>query len=127
MPITRSRAVLVLAVLALASLAIVLVARPSRASTPPSQNVTAPGLYPTFVSGYGTVGATATNLGVDLGTTSCTAGPGAPFTTTPERVADAVAKGLANGKEIVWAPGILRWVFTVFRHLPRAVWRRVPG
>jgi hypothetical protein len=30
-------------------------------------------VYPTYLSGYGTVGATATNLGVDLGTTPCVA------------------------------------------------------
>lgn len=30
-------------------------------------------VYPTFISGYGTVGLTATNLGVDLGTTPCIA------------------------------------------------------
>jgi hypothetical protein len=30
-------------------------------------------VYPTYVSGYGTVGLAATNLGVDLGTTPCVA------------------------------------------------------
>ena len=30
-------------------------------------------VYPTYVSGYGTVGAALTNLGVDLGTTPCVA------------------------------------------------------
>jgi hypothetical protein len=39
-------------------------------------------VYPTFVSAYGTVGLAPTNLGVDLGTTTCTAGPGIPFTVT---------------------------------------------
>jgi hypothetical protein len=38
-------------------------------------------VYPTFVSGYGTLGAALTNLGVDLGTTPCVAS-GAPATTT---------------------------------------------
>ena len=34
-------------------------------------------IYPTFISGYGTVGLSPTNLGVDLGTASCVAtGPG---------------------------------------------------
>jgi hypothetical protein len=45
-------------------------------------NVTSPGLYPTYISAYGTVGLVPTNLGVDLGTTTCTAGPAAPFTDT---------------------------------------------
>ena len=46
-----------------------------------------------------------------------------PFATTPEVVADAVAKGLLQGRHTVWAPGILRWVFAVMRHLPRPLWR----
>jgi hypothetical protein len=40
------------------------------------------GTYPTYISGYGTVGAVPTNLGVDLGTAPCIAGPGTPFTVT---------------------------------------------
>jgi decaprenylphospho-beta-D-erythro-pentofuranosid-2-ulose 2-reductase len=51
----------------------------------------------------------------------------APFSTTPEAVADAVVKGIQSGAEVVYAPPILRWVFAVMRHLPRAVWRRMPG
>lgn len=51
----------------------------------------------------------------------------APFTTTPDAVAQAVVAGLGRGATTVWAPGILRWVFTVMRHLPRPIWRRVPG
>ena len=49
----------------------------------------------------------------------------APFATTPDVVADAIAEALASGKEIVWVPSTLRWVAMVFRHLPRAIWRRV--
>ncbi|MFM7872100.1 MAG: hypothetical protein ACKPBG_10515, partial [Actinomycetota bacterium] len=52
--------------------------------------------------------------------------PAAPFATTPEAVATATANALRAGKRIVWAPGILRWVFMVLRHLPTAVWRRLP-
>jgi hypothetical protein len=40
------------------------------------------GIYPAYISGYGTVGLVPTNLGVDLGTAPCVAGPGAPFTMT---------------------------------------------
>jgi hypothetical protein len=43
--------------------------------------VTTSGIYPTFISGYGTVGFSPTNLGVDLGTASCNA-TGVPFTVT---------------------------------------------
>ena len=49
----------------------------------------------------------------------------APFSTTPEAVADEIAKGLAKGAEIVWAPPILRYLFSALRHLPRPVWRKV--
>jgi decaprenylphospho-beta-D-erythro-pentofuranosid-2-ulose 2-reductase len=49
----------------------------------------------------------------------------APFSTTPEKVADAIVEGLAKGSETIWVPGLLAYVFFVFRNLPRAVWRRV--
>ncbi|BCS35127.1 hypothetical protein TBR22_A43530 [Luteitalea sp. TBR-22] len=43
--------------------------------------VSSPGTYPTFLSGYGTLGAAPTNLGVDLGTTSCASAAGNAPTT----------------------------------------------
>ena len=49
----------------------------------------------------------------------------APFPTTPEGVADVVAAGLAKGADVVWAPPVLRAVFSAFRHLPRPLWRKV--
>jgi decaprenylphospho-beta-D-erythro-pentofuranosid-2-ulose 2-reductase len=49
----------------------------------------------------------------------------APFPTTPDKVADAVAAGLARGSAIVWEPAILRVVYSALRHLPRPIWRRV--
>ncbi len=49
----------------------------------------------------------------------------APFATTPDVVADAIVDGIAKRRDIVWAPGQLRWVFTVLRHLPRPIWRKV--
>ena len=51
----------------------------------------------------------------------------APFSTTPEAVADAVVAGIASGAAVVYVPPVLRWVFAVMRHLPRAVWRKMPG
>jgi decaprenylphospho-beta-D-erythro-pentofuranosid-2-ulose 2-reductase len=58
--------------------------------------------------------------------TKMTAGlPPAPFSTTPEAVADAVMAGLARGREVIWAPAIVGPVFSVLRLLPRSVWRRV--
>ena len=50
----------------------------------------------------------------------------APFSTTPDVVAKLTVKGLRGGKRIIWTPGILRWVFMVMRHLPVAIWRRMP-
>jgi decaprenylphospho-beta-D-erythro-pentofuranosid-2-ulose 2-reductase len=51
----------------------------------------------------------------------------APFATTPEDVAAAVVRGIGSGADVVYAPPVLRWVFAVMRHLPRVVWRRMPG
>lgn len=53
--------------------------------------------------------------------------PAAPLATTPEAVADATVAGLAAGRQVVWVPPILRAVMVVFRHLPRPLWRRIPG
>jgi decaprenylphospho-beta-D-erythro-pentofuranosid-2-ulose 2-reductase len=58
--------------------------------------------------------------------TKMTAGrPPAPLATTADAVAEATARGLAAGRPIVWAPSALRVIFAVFRHLPRAAWRRI--
>ena len=50
----------------------------------------------------------------------------APMATTPDAVAEAVAAGLAGGAHTIWVPGRLHWVFTVLRHLPRSLYRRLP-
>ncbi len=50
----------------------------------------------------------------------------APFATDCDTVADLTVKGLRSGKRIVWAPGILRPLFVVLRHLPHAVFSRLP-
>ena len=49
----------------------------------------------------------------------------APFSTTPDEVAEAVVAGLAKGKELIWAPPVLGPVFLVLRSLPRPLWRLV--
>jgi decaprenylphospho-beta-D-erythro-pentofuranosid-2-ulose 2-reductase len=49
-----------------------------------------------------------------------------PFSTTPEAVAEAIVRGLARGSDTVWVPGVLRGVMSVLRHVPRAVFRRLP-
>ena len=50
----------------------------------------------------------------------------APMATTPSAVADATVKAMHRGRRTVWVPATLRPVFSVFRHLPGAVWRRLP-
>jgi decaprenylphospho-beta-D-erythro-pentofuranosid-2-ulose 2-reductase len=52
--------------------------------------------------------------------------PAAPFATTPDAVAAATVKALRAGRRTVWAPAMLRPVFSVLRHLPGPVWRRLP-
>ena len=51
----------------------------------------------------------------------------APMSTTPAAVAEATAGALAAGRAVVWVPAQLRPVFAVLRHLPRSIWRRLPG
>lgn len=51
----------------------------------------------------------------------------APFATDPDAVAALIVRGLAKGSPIIWTPPILKIVFAIFRHLPRGVWRKVPG
>ncbi len=59
--------------------------------------------------------------------TRMTAGlPPAPFTSTPEAVAEATAAGLASNAHTVWVPRTLRYVFSVLRHIPRPLYRRLP-
>lgn len=50
----------------------------------------------------------------------------APFSTTPGAVAAATTKAITGSKSVIWVPGILRVVFTVFKMLPLAVWRKLP-
>ena len=51
----------------------------------------------------------------------------APMATTPEEVAQAIVRGLETGASVVWAPASLMWVFKVLVHLPRKLWRLIPG
>ena len=50
----------------------------------------------------------------------------APLATTPDEVADAIARGLARRAEIVWVPGVLRFAMSALRHLPRPIFRKLP-
>ncbi len=50
----------------------------------------------------------------------------APLSSTPDQVADATVAALRSGRAEVWVPALLRPVFAVLRHAPRALWRRMP-
>lgn len=50
----------------------------------------------------------------------------APFSSTPDQVADAVVAALEGRRGEVWVPAVLRPVFFLMRLLPRTVWRRLP-
>jgi decaprenylphospho-beta-D-erythro-pentofuranosid-2-ulose 2-reductase len=49
-----------------------------------------------------------------------------PFSTTADVVADAIVGAIRTGKEVVYVPGVLRFVMLVLRNMPRAVFRRLP-
>lgn len=50
----------------------------------------------------------------------------APFATTPPDVARRTVAAMQSGRHTVWAPGILRYVFMVLRHVPRPIFRKLP-
>jgi len=52
--------------------------------------------------------------------------PAAPLAAEPDDVAGAIVRGLRRGQEIVWVPSTLRYVMSALRHMPRAVFRRLP-
>ena len=59
--------------------------------------------------------------------TRMTAGlPAAPFATTATAVADATVRAMDGTAPTIWVPGRLRLLFAVLRHLPRAIYRRLP-
>jgi decaprenylphospho-beta-D-erythro-pentofuranosid-2-ulose 2-reductase len=51
--------------------------------------------------------------------------PDAPFACDADDVAAAVVSGIARRRSVVWAPGILRYVFGVLRLAPDVVWRKL--
>jgi decaprenylphospho-beta-D-erythro-pentofuranosid-2-ulose 2-reductase len=50
----------------------------------------------------------------------------APLSTTPEVVAKLTVAGLRSKRRMIWAPGALRPLFSVMRHVPGPLWRRLP-
>lgn len=52
--------------------------------------------------------------------------PAAPLAQTPQQVADVVVAAVRHGREVVWAPAALRPVMSALRHVPRALFRKLP-
>jgi len=51
----------------------------------------------------------------------------APFSSTPEQVADAVVRRIRSGRGVdLWIPWQLRIMFAIARLVPRPLWRRMP-
>lgn len=50
-----------------------------------------------------------------------------PFSVTPETVAKAVVDALARGDQVVWVPGVLRWVMAAVKLLPQSIVDRLDG
>jgi len=50
----------------------------------------------------------------------------APFSSTPDVVADATVAALRARRAEVWVPRTLQPIFALARHAPRALWRRMP-
>jgi len=50
----------------------------------------------------------------------------APLTVNKEDVAQLAVAAAGAGKEVVWAPGPFRFIMMVLRHIPRAIFRKLP-
>ena len=50
----------------------------------------------------------------------------APFTVNAEDVAELAVTSAAKGKDLVWAPGQVRVLMSVLRHIPRPIFRKLP-
>lgn len=50
----------------------------------------------------------------------------APFSSTPDQVADAVVGALARGRARVWVPGVLAPIYFALHMLPQWLWRKLP-
>jgi decaprenylphospho-beta-D-erythro-pentofuranosid-2-ulose 2-reductase len=50
----------------------------------------------------------------------------APLSQTPEQVAEVVVNAVRNRREQAWAPAAMRPVMSVLRHVPRAIFRKLP-
>jgi decaprenylphospho-beta-D-erythro-pentofuranosid-2-ulose 2-reductase len=52
--------------------------------------------------------------------------PPAPLAVSAERVAADIVRGIERGSDLVWSPPAIRAVMSALRHVPRAIFRRLP-
>jgi decaprenylphospho-beta-D-erythro-pentofuranosid-2-ulose 2-reductase len=50
----------------------------------------------------------------------------APLSVTPDQVAEAVVAAVKDGREVIWVPAAMRVVMSGLRHVPRALFRKLP-
>lgn len=50
----------------------------------------------------------------------------APLAVTPEQVAEQTVHATRAGKQVVWVPKLFQLVMLVLRHVPQAIFRRLP-
>ncbi|MFF0541593.1 decaprenylphospho-beta-D-erythro-pentofuranosid-2-ulose 2-reductase [Nocardia thailandica] len=50
----------------------------------------------------------------------------APFTVNKEDVAQLAVAASEKGKELIWAPGEVRFLMSALRHVPRPIFRKLP-
>jgi decaprenylphospho-beta-D-erythro-pentofuranosid-2-ulose 2-reductase len=50
----------------------------------------------------------------------------APLSVDAEDVATAIVRGVAAGDDLIWVPGAMRGVMSGLRHVPRALFRKLP-
>ena len=51
---------------------------------------------------------------------------GALLTTTLRNMQPKIHDNIGKGKDLVWAPGPVRYLMAVMRHIPRPVFRKLP-
>lgn len=50
---------------------------------------------------------------------------GSPLWAKPEKVADAIVRGMKKGADEVYAPRFWRWIMLLIKHLPEALFKRL--
>ena len=50
----------------------------------------------------------------------------APLSVDADHVAAAIVKAVADGDDLIWVPGAMRGVMSGLRHVPRALFRKLP-